>query len=164
MKITQEERGRWIALLKGVRFFSQFTDEDLGAMLDIGEVLHVKLHEYVIRETDPGNDNSFYVILKGAVKVIKQSMNLGKKDLLVIRAGDCFGEISFLIQSRSSATVLAVKRSASILAVEDCFIFKINPEAVKSLEQSIQLKLYQQFAVSLAERLKFLTDDLMRPY
>lgn len=164
MKITQEERGRWIALLKGVRFFSQFTDEDLGAMLDIGEVLHVNLHEYVIRETDAEDDNSFYVILKGAVKVIKKSVTQGKKDLLIIRAGDCFGEISFLIQSRSAATVLAVKRTASILAVEDCFIFKINPEAVKSLDPSIQLKLYQQFAFSLAERLKLLTDDIMRPY
>lgn len=164
MKITKEEKDRWIPLLKGVRFFSSFDNDDLGAMLDIGEVVHVKLHEYVIRETDTVDDNSFYVILKGAVKVIKQTANLGKKNLLVIRAGDCFGEISFLVQSRSSATVLAVKRTASILAVEECYIFKINPEAVKSLDQSIQLKLYQQFAVTLAERLKFLTEDLMRPY
>ncbi|MBF0292647.1 MAG: cyclic nucleotide-binding domain-containing protein, partial [Nitrospinae bacterium] len=131
---------------------------------DIGEVLHVKLHEFVIRETDPADDNSFYVILKGAVKVIKQTVNLGKKDLLVIRAGDCFGEISFLIQSRRPSTVLAVKRSASVLAVEECFIFKINPEAVKSLDQSIQLKMYQQFAFTLAERLKYLTEDIMKPY
>lgn len=164
MKITQEEKGKWATLLKGVRFFSSFTNDDLEAMLDIGEVLHVNLHEFVIRETEPADDNSFYVILKGAVKVIKQSVNLGKKDLLVIRAGDCFGELAFLIQSRSSASVLAVKRTASVLAVEECFIFKINPEAVKSLDTSIQLKLYQQFAVSLAERLKLLTDDIMKPY
>lgn len=155
MRIAQEEKARWTALLKGVRFFSLFTDEDLGAMLDIGEALHVKLHEYVIRETDMEDDNSFYVILKGAVKVMKKSVNLGKKDILVIRAGDCFGEIAFLTKSR---------RTASILAVEDCYIFKIDPETVKSLDQSIQVKLYQQFAVSLAERLKFLTDDIMRPY
>lgn len=164
MKITQEEKGRWVPLLKGVRFFSAFTEDDLSAMLDIGEVLHVNLHEYVIRETDQDDDYSFYVILKGAVKVMKKSVILGKKDLLVIRAGDCFGEIAFLIKSGSSSTVLAVKRTASILAVEDCYIFKINPEAVKSLDPSIQLKLYQQFAFSLAERLKFITDDIMKSY
>lgn len=153
MKITQEEKGKWIALLKGVRFFSLFTAEDLGVMLDNGEVLHVKLHEYVIREAETEDDCSFYVILKGAVKVMKKSMNLGKKDLLIIKAGDCFGEIAFLTKS---------KRTASILAVEDSYIFKISPEMVKSIDQSIQAKLYQQFAFALAERLKLLTNDLMQ--
>jgi CRP-like cAMP-binding protein len=153
MKITQEERGKWIALLRGVKFFALFTEAELGAMLDVGEVLHVKLHEYVIRETDPDDDFSFYVILKGAVKVMKKSMNLGKKDLLIIKAGESFGEIAFLIKSH---------RTASILAVEDSYIFKISSEAVKSIDQSIQAKLYQQFAVTLAERLKLLTNDLMQ--
>ncbi|MBF0292646.1 MAG: hypothetical protein HQK86_10875, partial [Nitrospinae bacterium] len=51
MKIAEEEKGKWIPLLKGVRFFSSFENEDLSSMLDIGEVLHVKLHEFVIRET-----------------------------------------------------------------------------------------------------------------
>lgn len=155
MKISQEDKVRWTALLKGVRFFSVFTEADLDAMLDIGEALHIKLHEYVIREAEAENDNSFYVILKGAVKVIKQSVVIGKKNLLILRAGDCFGEIAFLTKS---------KRTASILAVEECYIFKINPEAVSAMDISIQLKMYQQFAAALAERLKFLTDDIMKPY
>ena len=159
MKISQEDKPKWAALLKGVRFFSVFTEADLDAMLDIGEALHVKLHEYVIREAEAEAeaeiDNSFYIILKGAVKVIKQSVVIGKKNLLILRAGECFGEIAFLTKS---------KRTASILAVEECYIFKINPEALGSLDASIQLKMYQQFAVTLAERLKFLTEDIMKPY
>lgn len=153
MKITQEEKGRWVPLLKGVRFFSAFTEADLDAILDIGEVFHSNLHEFVIREAEVDNDNSFYVILKGAVKVIKQSVVAGKKNLLILRAGECFGEIAFLIKS---------KRTASVLAVEDSYIFKIKPEAISALDIPIQLKLYQQFAYALAERLKFLTDDFMQ--
>lgn len=164
MKISQEERGKWIALLKGVRFFSSFSESDLGAMLDIGEPLHVKLHEYVIRESDESDDSSFYVILKGAVKVIKQSSVIGKKNLLIIRAGDCFGEIAFLLQSMKPSTVLSVKRTASVLVVEESYIFKINHAAVDSLDKSVQLKLYKQFSFALAERLKFLTEDIMKPY
>jgi CRP-like cAMP-binding protein len=155
MKVSPEEKGKWAALLKSVRFFAKFSDEDLSSMLDIGEVKRVNLHEYVIREQDPSDDHSFYVILKGAVKVIKKSVNLGRKDILVIQAGDCFGEMAFLLDS---------KRSASVLAVEDCYIFKINAIAAKLLDQSVQVKLYQQFAVSLAERLKSLTEEVICPY
>lgn len=153
MKISQEDKARWTVLLQGVRFFSVFTKADLDALLDIGEAIHVNLHEYVIREAEAEDDNSFYVVLKGAVKIIKQSVVMGKKNLIILRAGECFGEIAFLIKS---------KRTASVLAVEDCYIFKIKPESVSVMEMSIQLKMYQQFAIALAERLKFLTDDIMK--
>jgi len=144
VKLTTEEREKWVALLMGVKFFANFSYEELGSLLDAGEVMHYKLHDYVIKESEEANSSTFFVILKGMVKVLKNDHFRQKKELVTINAGDCFGEMAFLLNA---------PRTASILAVEDCFIFMVSSKEADSMADPTRVKLYRQFAISLAERL-----------
>lgn len=153
MKIEEQERERWKALLRGVMFFKEFDDEDLLKLVEAGEVDRRDLHEYVIKEGDM--DNSFFVILKGKVKIIKQLSFKRKKDLLLLTEGDCFGEMGLLLKS---------PRTASVLTASECFIFKIAASEVGSLPASSKEKFYRGVATSLADKLRSTTDIAVNPH
>ncbi|MBI5814430.1 MAG: cyclic nucleotide-binding domain-containing protein [Nitrospinae bacterium] len=144
MKLNGAEREKWVALLMGVKFFADFSYEELGSLLDAGEVRHYKIHDFVIKENEETETSTFFVILRGSVKVLKNDHFHQKKELVTIQAGDCFGEMAFLLNA---------PRTASILAVEDSYIFRVSSKAADSMNDPSRVKLYRQFAISLAERL-----------
>ncbi|MBI4666469.1 MAG: cyclic nucleotide-binding domain-containing protein [Nitrospinae bacterium] len=155
MKIDNTDKGKWVALLMGVKFFSNCTEEELAALLDVGEVRHYKLHDYIIKEDDGTEDHSFFVILKGSAKVLKKAPMAMKKEVAALPEGECFGEMAFLLNTA---------RTAYILAMEDCYMFCINAEDVGKMNDAIKAKIYHQFAISMANKLKYLTESLLRPY
>lgn len=153
MKIDDNEREKWVALLRGVKFFDGFEEDDLGRLLDAGKVRHYKFHEFVFREND--EDPSFFVILKGSVKIIKLAQLNKKKEVGKLGEGDCFGEMGLLLKT---------KRSAGILAAEECFIFQIDADDIESMPELTQTRLYRRFAESLADRLRSATEHMIRPF
>jgi len=152
MKVGDEDKSRWLTLLRGVKFFNEFDDEDLDSLLGSGEVAHYKFHDYVVKENDV--DFSFFVILKGSVKIIKFGPLRERKEIGSLNSGDCFGEMGLLLRHG---------RTASILASGECYIFKLNVQDLDSMGLSTQVKLYRKFAEELAEKLKLTTDQIIRP-
>lgn len=120
--------------LKTLGFFEGFAEEEVANLLHIGTWLTHKDEEAIICEEDTGN--AFYVITSG-----EATTRVGGKTVGRLTRGDCFGEISFL---------LGRKRSATISAVNECSLLKLNPEKIEILAPETQIKLYRLFAKTLA--------------
>ncbi len=129
-------------LLKSLDFFSIFTDEELNSFLEISEIKKYNAHQHIIRENTKGD--FFYVIIRGTVNIIIKGRNDVKRTVTTLRKGDCFGEI---------AVILDQPRSASILAISDCYVSKIDGKGIEKLSLEIREKLFRQFSISLSKRL-----------
>lgn len=150
MKFEGAEKKKWIALLQGVKFFNSFGIEDLGYILDSGNVSHYKFQEYVLKENEV--DYSFCVILKGSVKIVKFTALKQRKEVGRIATGACFGEMGFLLKQA---------RTASVLAGEECFIFKLRADEIESMPATIEAQLYRKFAEDLAIKLENTTKEML---
>lgn len=141
MAKRQLEKGK--KLLRKIDFFKPFSDDEVEELLDISLVKKYDLNDVIIREDKEGY--TFYVILSGAAKIVKEISPDKEVELAIFSEGDCFGEMAILLEER---------RTATVLAGVNCYVFEIEGNHIETLSQSIQIKLYRQFAITLAERLK----------
>ncbi len=153
MKYNEADKERWVRLLMGINFFSGLNKEQLETFLLAGEIMRFKFHEYIFKEGE--ERYCFYVILKGAVKLLKLGTMNVIKDIGTLPAGTCLGEMGLL---------LGEKRTASALAADECYIYKVNREEIELMPEELKAILYYRFAVMLAERLKTTTESLIKPY
>ncbi|MDH5541695.1 MAG: cyclic nucleotide-binding domain-containing protein [Nitrospinota bacterium] len=141
MEITSGEK--WKTLLKATSFFSPFDDAELDEFLKFGEGRKYRMHEYVIREKDPSS--RLYIILRGRVSIVKDSAMQNKTQIGTLEAGYVIGEI---------ATLLKEKRTATIIASEETFMFTLESALIENMSQKAQTKFYKQLAIYLAKKLK----------
>jgi CRP-like cAMP-binding protein len=73
------------------------------------------------------------------------------QDLTTLKAGDCFGEMSFLAKSR---------RTATIVALNDVNILRINETQMEQAPDSIQARFNRVFLKTLVQRLEKTSDNL----
>ena len=137
------ERKKWKHIFKGERFFSPFDDEELDELIDAGEVKKYSMNEFIIREDSV--DFTFFVILQGKVSIIKETQAKTNRNIASLSNGHCFGEMAVLLDGH---------RSASVLATIECVLYKISGKEIEKMRMETQLKLFRQFAISLAIRLK----------
>lgn len=137
------ERSKWKHILKYEKFFTPFDDEELEELIDAGEVKKYSMNEFIIREDSV--DYTFYIILQGKVSIIKETQAKTKRNIASLSNGHCFGEMAMLLDGH---------RSASVLATIDCVLFKISGKEIEKMRMETQLKLFKQFAMMLAIRLK----------
>lgn len=97
--------------LKMIELFSSLTDKELRSISSKLVLKRFRKNETILLEKD--TTNFMYIVIKGKVKVSKTSED-GKEILLAVhRAGEFFGEMSFIDGKTSPATVIAA---------EDCHI------------------------------------------
>lgn len=137
------ERSKWKHILKYEKFFTPFDDEELEELIDAGEVKKYSMNEFIIREDSV--DYTFYVILQGKVSIIKETQAKTKRNIASLSNGHCFGEMAMLLDGH---------RSASVMATIECVLFKISGKEIEKMRMETQLKLFRQFAMMLAMRLK----------
>ena len=127
----------------------------LLAELDVIEL--EQLSRIIIREEFRAGDGIFeegdvgdkmFVIVKGAVDIVKGGEKGPGQVLVTLRAGDFFGEMSLIDES---------PRSASALAAEDSTLFSVNKKELALLldhEPAIAAKIYKFFVQTLNQRLR----------
>jgi tRNA A-37 threonylcarbamoyl transferase component Bud32 len=100
------------ALLRAMRFFAAFVDQELWEVVKLGIWERVPAGTVVLREGDAGD--FFCVIIEGEMRVSKN-----KKLLTVLGAGECFGEMAYLSLSgqQRGATVTAAAAESRLLRV-----------------------------------------------
>jgi tRNA A-37 threonylcarbamoyl transferase component Bud32 len=100
------------ALLRAMRFFAAFVDQELWEVVKLGIWERVPAGTMVLREGDAGD--FFCVIIEGEMRVSKN-----KKLLTVLGAGECFGEMAYLSLSgqQRGATVTAAAAESRLLRV-----------------------------------------------
>ena len=99
-----------VIILKSVNIFSQVPEEDLVEVASIVEELEVKKDEDIFLKDDLGT--SMYIIVKGRARVHDAG-----KELAVLEERTVFGELAALDPE---------PRSATITAIEDCQLFKLE--------------------------------------
>lgn len=131
--------------LKKFELFSLFTDQEIQDLVKAGEFVTCRAGEYIIKENEA--DSNFFVLLEGNVKVVKRSRVLS--DFL---PGACFGEIGAFARQ---------KRTAGVLAQEDCKLLQINALLFKELEPLLQLKMLHIVLRHMASLVISLDSEIM---
>jgi len=144
--MDQVEQSKWKTLLKTNDFFGVFSDEELDQFLNVGHASRYRMHEYIVKENTQAK--KFYVILKGKVDIVKEIAVKGKTQISSLEAGYVIGEIAML---------LSEKRTATVIAGEETFVFSIEADEIVHLPVEMQAKLYRQLAVFLSKKLKSLS-------
>ena len=127
------------ALLRSMRFFSAFVDQELWEVVKLGIWERVHAGTVVLREGDAGD--FFCVIIEGEMRVSKN-----KKLLTVLGAGECFGEMAYL--SLSGQT-----RGATVAAGADSRILQIRVADLEQASVSCRSKFDRAFIGILVDRL-----------
>lgn len=131
--------------LKKFEMFSTFSDEEINELVKVGEFVTCSAGDYIISENE--SDSNFFVLLEGNVKVVKRSRVLS--DFL---PGACFGEIGAFARQR---------RSAGVMAQDDCKLLQINALLFKQLDPLLQLKMLHIVVRNMATLVMSLDSEIM---
>jgi eukaryotic-like serine/threonine-protein kinase len=132
--------------LKKFEMFSLFTDYDIDQLIKVGEFVTCEAGQHIINENE--TDSNFFVLLEGNVKVVKQSRIL--TDFL---PGAVFGEIGAFARQ---------KRSAGVIAQDDCKLLQINALLFKELDPLLQLKMLHIVLRNIASLVISLDGEIMQ--
>lgn len=132
--------------LRKLEFFRDFRDSELWEVLRGAMWENHGREENLLLEGDVGH--AFFIIVAGQVKVMKDG-----KLLNVLKEGDCFGEMAYLSGNRA-------RRTASIIAVSEVQLLKIQDVQLEQLSDACQLRFNRVFLKTLIERLAWTSDVL----
>ena len=123
--------------LKKITFFKDFSSSELAEVLKTAQWLKYKAAETIITEGEI--EDCFYIIVAGEVVVTKK-----RKQLAVLKQGDCFGEMAYLSKR---------KRTATIKTISNTILMKINASIIEQMSTSAQFRFYKVFSHTLIQRL-----------
>jgi serine/threonine protein kinase len=131
---------------RALRFFGEFSDSELREVLDVASWEHYPSGSHII--TEGSLEQSLYVLVKGEVTIA-----IGDRVVGTLAEGDCVGELSFLSNS---------KRSASIVAMDDITALKIDAALLDWASIPVQMRFNKVFQQVLIERLARTTFELAK--
>jgi tRNA A-37 threonylcarbamoyl transferase component Bud32 len=126
--------------LRGLAFFRGFTDVDLWQVVRISTWSRHPAGTTVIREGDAGK--SFFILAAGEVRVTKDG-----KLLNVLKAGECFGEMSYLGTKDFT-------RTATVTAAKDITLIEVADDALAESTESCRSRFNAAFLELLVGRLQ----------
>jgi CRP/FNR family transcriptional regulator, cyclic AMP receptor protein len=144
------EKEQMFELIDKLAFFAQFSKEEKQFL----STLESQIFRYLPSDsiiTEGEIDYSFFIILKGVVRIIKN--NPKEVTITKLKAGAVFGEIAYL--SRRA-------RTTSVIADGDVIALKIHTKDMDSLKPSIPNKLKDNLIEILANRLEIMNDQATR--
>jgi CRP-like cAMP-binding protein len=130
-------------LKEGVVFFENFNDGELLALLKSTQREVFADNEIVFKEGTRGD--KMYIVISGRVKI---SRNIGRNQeevLATLEAGSLFGEMGPIDQS---------PRSARATAGGETVVLSLREAILRQNNLGLAYKLYKNFAVMLATRLR----------
>lgn len=140
-EISEEER---FNAVKKLDFFQGFPDVEIWEIVRAATWQDYLDGEDIIREGEL--DDSFYIIVEGAVRVVKTS-----KDLRTLVQGDCFGEMGYLAKT---------KRTATIVARGQTRLMKLNSTVIGQVSLNCQVRFLKVFLRTLIYRLSVTTQRM----
>ena len=145
---VRDAQARARAILRAEPLFSCLGDDQLDELLKNAEANHFGRGEAVIDEGADGD--SMFILLQGAAQV-SVSKNGSLIRVGVLRAGDCFGEMSLLTGEPRTATVRAEK---------DCEVLEISKPVMGELLRHSP-ECLEQLSALLAQR-KMETEGIVK--
>ena len=124
--------------MRKLAFFEQFTDAELWEVARISTWRHAASGEQLMREGEPGD--FFCLLAQGQVKVTRKG-----KLLNLLRAGEPFGEMSYLRKQHT--------RGADVTVMSDANIISVPTEKLAQASDGCRHKFDRAFMEILVERL-----------
>jgi len=132
--------------VRELTFFNEFTDAEINEVIDASEWKQYQSLDSIV---DEGTlEHSFFIIVSGDVAVVKAA-----KQISTLTKGDCFGEMSY---------VMKAQRSASIVAIGDVELLRVDAALMEQASTETQLRFNQIFLRTLIERLTTTSEELAR--
>ncbi len=128
--------------LKNVLIFSNLTDAQYNAIVDIAIVKKFSKKEIVFHDSDKAN--GFYVVVTGKVKIFKTSFD-GKEQILhIFGAHQIFGEVPVFSGKVFPASAMAIENSTILFLPKDKFIDLVekNPKIALNMLSILSLRLH----------------------
>ncbi len=145
----EEETMQQILALKRVDLFSNLSFEQLEAILQASSNAEFLAGEVIFREGEPGN--TLFLLVDGAVDIVKDHEGKRELTLKTIHAVDYFGEMAILTDDPRSATAIAAGHCRLITLDGDAFrelllqipeisfeIFRVLTRRVRDAEQKFR--------------------------
>jgi len=140
----------FLKLKESVSFFSSFSTGELLALLKLANSESFDDGEIIFKEKTRGD--KMYIILTGTVRISKYLGNQKEEVLVKLQPGACFGEMGVIDQSPRSASATVEGGNAVMLVIAESTLSEHNV--------LLAYKLYKNFALMLAERLRDTNDKL----
>ena len=146
------ESGKLPATLAGVPFLTSVSSECIDQVLQHTCVVEC-FNEDVLIEEGESKGAHFFILIRGAVQVIKEGKEIGRID----NPGELIGERALLSEGSGQEGAVGVSRSATVKAVEHSFCIKVDPKFLDDLtesdRQAYYAVLFRFIAGIMAERL-----------
>jgi len=128
-------------LLKKIHLFDNLTERELekNKSICVSET-HAK-DAILLHEGDLGN--RCYLITKGAVRISKFIPNIGEEALVVLKAGDYFGEMALIDNFPRSAHAIA-NTDIEVLAID-----KTDLDYILNMDHELGYKLLRKYTETL---------------
>ena len=126
-----------------IALLSELSQNHLDWIFDNGVQQQVDTHDVVIREGS--HPDAIYFVLKGVVGIYSKSA--ADRQIAVLGPGEIIGEMSFLMDCRATA---------SVVALETVLLLALSRQKLRSkLEQDLNFaaSLYKSFAIVESRRL-----------
>lgn len=111
-----------LPILHAVDLFTGLNETQLAALAEIGQVSEFNRGDIIMKEGE--QTTAVYIVLKGQVEVVSE-LNENTTSLIILGAGQSFGEMALLDAGPRSATIRCLSPEASMLAFsrEDLLAF-----------------------------------------
>ena len=139
-------------LLQGVYLYQKFTDDELEAVGDMGEVRLLQAEEDLFTQGDVAT--ALFVIKSGVVRIHQKSGEGDNIEVAVLGEGSHFGEMAMVDGEQRSATATVVEEAEIVVIEYDGMTKLMGKNSV------IAVKLYKAIAHFLCGRLRVTTSDL----
>jgi CRP/FNR family transcriptional regulator, cyclic AMP receptor protein len=140
-------------VLRAVPFFRELTQPELDLLVALGRVVAYPKEMVVFREGDTGE--ALYVLIHGAVRIVKQAPDAWDGTMAFVEQGGCFGEM---------ALVDDFPRSATAITQDECTILFLGRDALLDLfreEPVVGRKILAALCRSLSLRLRQASDHIV---
>lgn len=132
--------------VKELSFFRGFPDAEIWEIIRASVWQECESDEVIVKEGEV--DDSFFIIIAGAVAVSKEGQELG-----TLSQGDCFGEMGYLNK---------IKRTATVTARQPVSLMKVNATLIEQVTSDCQLRFYRVFLRVLIDRLSRTTEMVIK--
>lgn len=115
---------------------------DVDVLKSYSNVRRCTKNEVIINEGDD-NPYSLYIILDGAVRVVKRYGQFDQAVLAVLRKGDFFGEMSLFMKKPRSATVITSEETVVLeITQENVYeVIRLNPQVFYGILKTLCTRL-----------------------
>ena len=127
-----------VKLLKEVDLFSSLSEEHLMLFAQMANYKSYAKDEIIIKENDTENQ-SFFLIVKGQVKVFISGIDGKEVILATLNEGEFFGEMSLIDGEPRSASVIALEISEFVVIRRDDFLNELQENSRLAMSLLIEM-------------------------